>query len=74
MSAATTMTSAGTTRTTALSRGSASSRTVTLKCDLLRRPHTLLRSSNMLILTRRVGETVMIGDKVTITVLGVKGN
>lgn len=28
----------------------------------------------MLILTRRVGETVMVGDDVTITVLGVKGN
>lgn len=28
----------------------------------------------MLILTRRVGETVMIGDDVTVTVLGVKGN
>ena len=28
----------------------------------------------MLILTRRVGETVMIGDEVTFTVLGVKGN
>ena len=28
----------------------------------------------MLILTRRMGETVMIGDDVTITVLGVKGN
>ncbi len=28
----------------------------------------------MLILTRRVGETVMVGDEVTITVLGVKGN
>jgi carbon storage regulator len=28
----------------------------------------------MLILTRRVGETVMIGDEVTITVLGIKGN
>jgi carbon storage regulator len=28
----------------------------------------------MLILTRRVGETVMIGNDVTITVLGVKGN
>ena len=27
-----------------------------------------------MILTRRVGETVMIGDEVTITVLGVKGN
>mgnify|MGYP001464762900 CR=1 FL=1 len=28
----------------------------------------------MLILTRRVGETVMIGDEVTVTVLAVKGN
>lgn len=28
----------------------------------------------MLILTRRVGETVMIGDEITFTVLGVKGN
>ena len=28
----------------------------------------------MLILTRRVGETLMIGDEVTVTVLGVRGN
>ena len=28
----------------------------------------------MLILTRRVGETLMIGEQVTVTVLGVKGN
>ena len=28
----------------------------------------------MLILTRRVGETVVIGTDVTVTVLGVKGN
>ncbi len=28
----------------------------------------------MLILTRRVGETLMIGDSVTVTILGVKGN
>jgi len=29
---------------------------------------------NMLILTRRIGETLIIGDDVNITVLGVKGN
>jgi len=28
----------------------------------------------MLILTRRIGETLMVGDDVAITVLGVKGN
>ena len=28
----------------------------------------------MLILTRRVGETLMVGDQVTVTVLGLKGN
>ena len=28
----------------------------------------------MLILTRRVGEKLVIGDDVTVTVLGVKGN
>jgi carbon storage regulator len=32
------------------------------------------RSKTMLILTRRVGETLMVGDNVTVTVLGVKGN
>ncbi len=32
------------------------------------------KEENMLILTRRVGETLMIGDEVTVTVLGVKGN
>jgi len=28
----------------------------------------------MLILTRRVGETLMVGDEVTVSVLGIKGN
>ena len=28
----------------------------------------------MLILTRRIGETLIIGDDVNITVLGIKGN
>ncbi len=28
----------------------------------------------MLILTRRVDESLLIGDKVTVTILGVKGN
>jgi carbon storage regulator len=37
-------------------------------------PRKIKRSPKMLILTRRVGETVMIGNEVTVTVLGVKGN
>jgi carbon storage regulator len=28
----------------------------------------------MLILTRRVGETLMVGNDVTVTIVGVKGN
>ena len=28
----------------------------------------------MLILTRKVGETIMIGDEITVTVLGIKGD
>lgn len=34
----------------------------------------IFKEMAMLILTRRVGETLMIGDEVTVTVLGVKGN
>jgi carbon storage regulator len=29
---------------------------------------------DMLILTRRVGESLMVGEEITVTVLGVKGN
>jgi carbon storage regulator len=36
--------------------------------------HRHKENFTMLILTRRVGETLMIGDSVTVTVLGVKGN
>lgn len=35
---------------------------------------SVVKGGGMLILTRRVGETLMIGDDVTVTVLGVKGN
>jgi carbon storage regulator len=36
--------------------------------------HITIKGVAMLILTRRVGETVMIGNDITVTVLGVKGN
>jgi len=32
------------------------------------------KGTRMLILTRRVGETIMIGDDIAVTVLGVTGN
>lgn len=34
----------------------------------------LEKGKHMLILTRRVGESLMVGDDITVTVLGVKGN
>lgn len=39
-----------------------------------RRRHGRYEGTAMLILTRRVSETLMVGDDVTVTVLGVKGN
>jgi carbon storage regulator len=38
------------------------------------RSHTNTQVVDMLILTRRIGETIMIGAEVQISVLGVKGN
>jgi len=32
------------------------------------------KGQKMLVLTRRIGETLNIGDDVTLTVLGIKGN
>jgi carbon storage regulator len=47
---------------------------VSRKNDIVVSLSVIIRNVTMLILTRRVGETVMIGDEVTVTVLGVKGN
>ncbi len=50
------------------------SRTVRIAAHADRDFHVGPRRFVMLILTRRVGETLMIGDSVSVTVLGVKGN
>lgn len=46
-----------------------------LRMVMIARIQTLLvEEKDMLVLTRRIAETLCIGDKVTVTVLGVKGN
>src|SRR5680860_164830 len=47
---------------------------VRVRSTYLRTGRFFRGSRDMLILTRRVGETLMVGDEVTVTVLGVKGN
>lgn len=45
-----------------------------LNMDSVRKDAKRYRRETMLILTRRVGETLVVGDDITVTVLGVKGN
>jgi carbon storage regulator len=42
--------------------------------NVLSKQLNLSRRSNVLILTRRVGETIMIGDDIQLTILSIKGN
>ena len=43
-------------------------------CDAAPGCRHMTGDMDMLILTRRVGESLMIGEEITVTVLGVKGN
>lgn len=46
-----------------------------IELNLVLRKESVQRSKTiMLILTRRVGETLIIGNDISVTVLGVKGN
>jgi carbon storage regulator len=58
----------------AVTRGGRSRRSITQTGSQGTLYRYIERLRFMLILTRRVGETVVVGDDVTVTVLGVKGN
>jgi carbon storage regulator CsrA len=45
-----------------------------LLSDSIRNPHQDFKERLLLILTRRVNESLMVGDQVTVTVVAVKGN
>jgi carbon storage regulator len=45
-----------------------------LASDSIRNPHQYFKEKLLLILTRRVNESMMVGDQVTVTVVAVKGN
>jgi carbon storage regulator CsrA len=39
----------------------------------LNKTHTYITEYKMLVLTRRLGETIIINDNITVTVLGIQG-